>query len=363
MATFISYSRANSDFAVQLASDLKAAGLDVWLDQLDIPTGARWDDEIERALEKSSIFLIILSPESIESQNVKDEVGLAIDSGKHILPVLTKSCKIPLRLRRFQFVDSTNQPYEDSLAEIKDLLSNTKKLAANENMREASGVVELPPSHQQPTIQGKPISQANRGPSHKSKAQKMPQAGYLALIFLGVCAAAVVCFMGGMMLSPDFRNLILPASPTRPIISTTVAPGETPIPPIIVTTAVGETQIPPVLITTMAPTEPSITPTITPSITPTVRLSLCDQLVSKSLNIKTANGFQGVIGPSGILLITQDNASYGFTTVAAFSNEQIDAVSGNCTENTLVFTRTLSKSFHPGLSGDHFAKFERSLSP
>ena len=87
MTTFISYSRINSDFAVQLAKDLKEADFDVWLDQLDIPTGARWDDEIERALEACSTFLIILSPESIQSQNVKDEIGYAIDTGKQILPV------------------------------------------------------------------------------------------------------------------------------------------------------------------------------------------------------------------------------------------------------------------------------------
>ena len=48
MTTFISYSRANSDFAVRLAKDLKAVGHEIWLDQLDIPTGARWDDELER---------------------------------------------------------------------------------------------------------------------------------------------------------------------------------------------------------------------------------------------------------------------------------------------------------------------------
>src|SRR5512142_2521624 len=150
MTTFISYSRANSNFAVRLAKDLKAAGFDVWLDQLDIPTGARWDDEIERALEKSSIFLIILSPESIESQNVKDEVGYAIDGGKSILPVVTRTCRIPLRLRRFQFVDFSNKPYEDSLAEIKHLLSNTHQLAATGVAREESGKLEIPPARLEP---------------------------------------------------------------------------------------------------------------------------------------------------------------------------------------------------------------------
>ena len=41
--TFLSYSRANKDFAVRLARELKAEGFHVWLDQLDIPPGSRWD--------------------------------------------------------------------------------------------------------------------------------------------------------------------------------------------------------------------------------------------------------------------------------------------------------------------------------
>ena len=111
MSTFISYSRANEGFAIRLAKDLKSAGYDVWLDQLDIPTGARWDDELEIALETCTTFMIILSPESMQSQNVKDEIGFAIDAGKNILPLKIKSVVIPLRLRRFQYVDFTKQPY------------------------------------------------------------------------------------------------------------------------------------------------------------------------------------------------------------------------------------------------------------
>jgi formylglycine-generating enzyme required for sulfatase activity len=123
MSTFISYSRADSGFAVRLAKDLKAAGYDIWLDQLDIPTGTRWDDEVEIALESCSTFMIVLSPESLQSQNVKDETGYAIDSGKNILPVKIKSGDIPFRLRRFQYVDFSNQSYADSLKEIKSILS------------------------------------------------------------------------------------------------------------------------------------------------------------------------------------------------------------------------------------------------
>ena len=121
---FISYSRINEVFAVKLAVELKSAGYSVWLDQLDIPTGARWDDEIEKALRECSIFLAILTPAFVESENAKDEIGYAIDHGKRILPVLLEDCDVPLRLRRFQYVDFTTKSYKAGIQSAKQLLRN-----------------------------------------------------------------------------------------------------------------------------------------------------------------------------------------------------------------------------------------------
>ena len=120
--TFISYSRANKDFALKLAKELRASGFNIWVDVLDIPTGSRWDDEVEKALESSEIFMVILTPASITSEHVKDEIGYAIDTGKHILPVLLENAKVPLRLRRFQYVDFTSKNYKEGVESAKQLL-------------------------------------------------------------------------------------------------------------------------------------------------------------------------------------------------------------------------------------------------
>lgn len=120
--TFLSYSRANKDFALKLARELKSEGFPVWLDQLDIPLGARWDVEVERALIECEIFMIIITKDSIASENVLDEIGYAIDSGKRFLPVLLERCNIPLRLRRFQYVDFTNKSFDEGVETAKELL-------------------------------------------------------------------------------------------------------------------------------------------------------------------------------------------------------------------------------------------------
>jgi hypothetical protein len=102
---FFSYSRDNSEFVLNLAKELREAGAKVWLDQLDISPGSRWDKSIESALEKSSTLLVVLSKSSVASHNVMDEVSYALEEGKTVVPILLEECDIPFRLRRLQFAD------------------------------------------------------------------------------------------------------------------------------------------------------------------------------------------------------------------------------------------------------------------
>jgi DNA-binding MarR family transcriptional regulator len=107
-AAFFSYSSDDSEFALRLAGDLKAAGAAVWLDKLDIKPSQHWNRAVEEALTNCPCMLVILSPSSVDSENVLDEVDLALDKRKTIIPVLYRDCETPLRLRRVQHIDFRN---------------------------------------------------------------------------------------------------------------------------------------------------------------------------------------------------------------------------------------------------------------
>jgi hypothetical protein len=102
---FFSYSRSDEALVLKIASALRRDGRRVWVDQLDIAKGARWDDEVEKALKASSCLLAILSPAAVASQNVMDEVSYALGEKKKVIPVVARQCDIPFRLKRLQFVD------------------------------------------------------------------------------------------------------------------------------------------------------------------------------------------------------------------------------------------------------------------
>jgi TIR domain-containing protein/uncharacterized protein DUF1566 len=116
-ALFFSYSRDDAEFVLRLADDLRAAGVDLWLDQQDIAPGERWDRAVEEALKSSGCLLVVLSPVSAASQNVLDEISYALDHGKRIVPVLYKDCDVPFRLRRLQYIDFRSS-YDKSLAQL-----------------------------------------------------------------------------------------------------------------------------------------------------------------------------------------------------------------------------------------------------
>ncbi|HSL46192.1 MAG TPA: SUMF1/EgtB/PvdO family nonheme iron enzyme [Anaerolineales bacterium] len=234
MSTFISYSRVNSAFVVRLAKDLKTAGFDVWLDQLDIPKGARWDDEIEAAVERSSTFMIVLAPESIESQNVKDELSYAIDAGKHLLPVVIRPCKIPLRLRRFQYVDFTDKPYKDSLSDIKHLLSNTQQIPRAPVEKPIFEKDDAVPLVKGPLIPR--VSPAQPGPYQEFRPEGESRLRKFALpVVLGLVAMATIAVLSVYAARSNraapVAPLLLTSTPTAEEILPTDGPTATPVPP------------------------------------------------------------------------------------------------------------------------------------
>ena len=88
MRVFLSYARADVEFVLHLGTDLRVAGANLWVDQLDIPKGVIWDQGVERALQTSSHILVVLSPASVNSHNVMDEVSFALEERKTVVPVL-----------------------------------------------------------------------------------------------------------------------------------------------------------------------------------------------------------------------------------------------------------------------------------
>jgi hypothetical protein len=127
---FICYSRKDEDFVLKLAANLKREGIPIWLDQWDIPTGANWNRTIEKALNECTRLLVVISPSSIDSDEVQSEWLSALDEKKIVVPILYQPCRIPFRLKPIQYIDFTLRSLDDerSLEQILNALGMTKSI-------------------------------------------------------------------------------------------------------------------------------------------------------------------------------------------------------------------------------------------
>ena len=96
---FLSYSREDKARVLDLAGKLRAAGVNIWIDQSSIDGAALWGESIVRALEGAKVLLLMVTPSAVSSHNVAKEVMLTSERKGHILPVHLEPTTIPLGLK------------------------------------------------------------------------------------------------------------------------------------------------------------------------------------------------------------------------------------------------------------------------
>jgi hypothetical protein len=109
---FISYSRKDINFARRLAADLEQAGFDVWWDISDLKGGDDWVRFIPAAIQASQYFVVLLSPNSIQSEWVAKEYSYALRLRKKVVPAMIKPCDVPFALNTINYVDFVNDDYD-----------------------------------------------------------------------------------------------------------------------------------------------------------------------------------------------------------------------------------------------------------
>jgi TIR domain len=119
---FISHSaEPDGAFAQQLASDLEQAGLPVWMAPQSIQKGESFPTAIDRGLSGSSYFLLVLSPASLGSPWVKNEIAAALEmeaAGRvQIIPLVVQRSVAPPLLMTKQAI-SFVEDYAKGLKEL-----------------------------------------------------------------------------------------------------------------------------------------------------------------------------------------------------------------------------------------------------
>jgi len=102
---FISYSRKDYYFAESLAFHLLRSGVPAWLDVKDLKPGGDWERDLENALAAASTLLLVVSPDSTESERVRAEWQHALARGCRIIVVHFRKATPAPELQSCEAVD------------------------------------------------------------------------------------------------------------------------------------------------------------------------------------------------------------------------------------------------------------------
>ncbi|MEQ8467699.1 toll/interleukin-1 receptor domain-containing protein [Coleofasciculus sp. E1-EBD-02] len=134
MKAFISHSSIDKPFVERLATDLRTReGIDAWLDKWEILPGDRIPDKLEDGLANAGILVLVLSPDSVNSQwvsyekdawlmaQVEEEKQAKIESrtpSRRLITVLYKDCEKPFFLQSFLHVSINDDNYEQGFQQL-----------------------------------------------------------------------------------------------------------------------------------------------------------------------------------------------------------------------------------------------------
>src|SRR5947209_6248049 len=143
---FISHSHLDNDFGTRLAQDLRRVLKDesaIFYDVLGgLHGGETWWEKIVEELTARDVFLLVLSPDAMNSRWVRLEINIALNKNKLILPVLHRTCAIRADLETIQIISFlTPKSYETAFREVLIALNLPldTPLEPKERLRQGSG--------------------------------------------------------------------------------------------------------------------------------------------------------------------------------------------------------------------------------
>ena len=121
---FLSYSSVNKNIADAIVSEFESHNIKCWYAPRDIMPGEEWVSAITKAIENCKIQVLVYTDESNSSRQVMNEVALAFNAGKTIVPFrLTEnkmSSEFEYYLTRVHWLDAVTPPLKDKIENLRD---------------------------------------------------------------------------------------------------------------------------------------------------------------------------------------------------------------------------------------------------
>lgn len=282
---FLSYSRHDADISNDLLIAMEEGGHSVWLDQISIRGGELWREKIVDAIDECDYFVIVLSNNSIGSEEVRTELDLAKEAKKIIVPIQIGEISVPARMR-YQMAGINNISLQNDIESVTESL--LLSLPEIDTVPKSSSEIELDEQYNLLDIHGSKTYEKSNPESIPLRGERIGK----RLFYLDRKAIYIIIIIAAILLviSSILTGKIGPLpTPTLTMSATKSVEPKTPTPTII----------------------PSKTYTVTTTITPTSRPSE----TTTPTNISTLTPTIVEVVQNGAIIYREHYDSTGFMFV------------------------------------------------
>ena len=335
---FVSYSRRDNEKVDSIVNFLEKRNIPVWIDRFGIEGGAQWREQIVTAIQQCTVFVLILSPNSIGSDNVRKEIDIAESMKKRIIPVMLEDVELPPQIM-YQLIGIQRV---DLIGDVGKKINNLIRIV--DVYRQQTGLFE------RPAIQVPKETPAQTAPAlpENQKEPVSPVVAALKKFPIGVWVAAGA---GGLVLLILVTMLLLGAFSSG---SDEKAVAEVPEPTITVTNDISDSDLPETAEATPTALEETeaaaeiLPPASTPTENPLPQVSPTERVIG---NLAPNPSFEeGDLAPGEWYFIGDPDTILWSTTVTRSGNRSLCRV--NIPEN--VSLEILTKSGIPVVPGEEY---------
>ncbi len=234
---FVSYARVDKERVEKIVNDLKSSGYDFWMDVQGIEGGKYWPEAISKAILECRILLLFMSPASMASDNVRNEVQIAFEERKVIVILMLEDaeippamryqlagrqridCKLPdWQIRTVEALGNSNiKPSQTDGEPRKEINLQTKTLTKN-NAPEDSDIARkrVPEAATQKQVNGRPAGKSRNRPADR----------YITVAIIGLIGTIIVALINqfGPVFLHAWEKTPTPSSTATIVLSPTSPP-------------------------------------------------------------------------------------------------------------------------------------------
>ena len=187
---FISYSTKNKNVADAIVANFEQHDIRCWYAPRDILPGQEWVSAIKEGLTTAKVFVLIYTDESNMSRQVMNEVALAFNAGKTIVPFrLTEGVmndELEYYLTRVHWLDAVSKPLERNIEALRQYVEANLHRPVKEDAAQKDQATS--PAAQTAS------KESGEKKEKKSSEKKKSKVG----LWIGIAVAALALFAGGV---------------------------------------------------------------------------------------------------------------------------------------------------------------------